>query len=66
MDRVYLSLDATEQVVAHCASRIFAAYVGSGQVHDENEKEMIEKAVQAAIQIAKRTDQQVVSDEETG
>lgn len=61
---IYLSLQRSEEVVVHAASRIFAAYVVSGQVTAANEAEVLAKSVRNAMRIAVYTDKLVQSDEE--
>lgn len=61
---VYLALQHSEAAVLHAASRIFAAYVTTGQVNDKNESEFMAKAVRNAVRMAVYTDKLVQSDEE--
>lgn len=63
-ERKRMHLQESESVVAHCASRIFAAYVVSGQVHERSEDHMIEKSVNVAIRMVTKTDSQVMDDAE--
>jgi hypothetical protein len=44
----YLSLQPSETAVFHCASRIFAAYVCSGKVTDENRNSYCKTAIRDA------------------
>jgi hypothetical protein len=60
----YLKLHPSEIAVVEAASRVFPAYVSSGAVTVETEKEMILKAVRVAIRMAQATDGLVQSDEE--
>jgi uncharacterized protein involved in tolerance to divalent cations len=62
----YLKLQDSEVAVIHAASRIFSAYVSSGQVDAQNEKRMILKAVHTAIGIARLSDRLIQSDDEHG
>ncbi len=62
----YLKLQESESVVIHAASRIFSAFVSSGQVTPENEDKMLLRAVRAAVRMARMTDRLVQSDEEAG
>ncbi len=61
----YLELQNSETAVVHAASRIFSAYVVSGQVTQENESELLAKAARIALQLAIWTDKLVESDDET-
>lgn len=60
----FLRLEQSETVVVHAASRIFSAYVSSGQVNADNEEEMVLKAIRTAVRMALTTDRLVQSDEE--
>ena len=62
----YLKLQDSEVVVVQAASRVFSAYVSSGQVNAENEDKMVLKAVRTAIMMARVTDRLVQSDDEPG
>jgi hypothetical protein len=60
----YLSLQPSETAVLHAASRVFAAYVATGRVTDDNEPEMVNRAVRAALRLALVTEKLVQSDDE--
>ena len=60
----FLQLHPSEQAVVHAASRIFAAHVAAGRVSDDNQAEIEERSVRAAIRIAVLTDRLVQSDDE--
>jgi hypothetical protein len=64
MDKVYLTLRPSEQVVTRSAAGIFAAYIAAGLVRDGSESEWIERSVREAIEIARLTDSLIVSDNE--
>jgi hypothetical protein len=64
MDRIYLALKPSEQVVTRCATQIFSAYISVGMVTKGHESEWIERAVREAIQIAQCADAAVTSDDE--
>ena len=64
LPKVHLTLQPSESVIVNCASRIYAAYVASGQVTDENEADLMEKSIQLAIKIGLRTDDLILSDKE--
>ena len=66
MARHYLKLQPSESVVFEAASRIFAAYVASGKVAEDSKQHYIEESVDTAIQIAKRTDKLILSEDEPG
>ena len=60
----YLSLQASETAVFNCASRIFAAYICSGKVTDENKNEYYKTAIRDAIRMGVIVEKSVQSDEE--
>lgn len=60
----YLKLEPSEQAVFHSASRLFAAYIASGQLNDTNEGELMKLAVTRSIQLALLTERSVQSDGE--
>ena len=60
----YLSLQPSEAAVLAAASRIFAAYVAAGQVTDDNEPDLVNRAVRAALRLALITERVVQSDTE--
>lgn len=64
MDKVYLRLRPSEQVVTRCAADIFAAYIGAGLVREGSETEWIARSVREAIEIARLADEWITSDNE--
>lgn len=64
MGKTHLNLQPSESVIVHAASRIYSAYIVSGLVTKENESEMMDKAIQAALKIGKQTDELIQSDKE--
>ncbi len=60
----FLSMQASESVVARMAATIFAAYVQNKEVNSTNEEEYIKKAGDLAARLANYTDKIVKSDEE--
>ena len=66
MESVYLKLQPSEAEVFQAASRIYSAYLSTNQVSEGQEDQYIEKAVLTAIKLAKRCDEAVVSDDESG
>ncbi len=63
-ERAHLNLQESEAVAVHAASRIFAAYIVSGQVNDGNQEEMMLKSIQIAIKMTQTTDKLVVDEGE--
>ncbi|MCP4194398.1 MAG: hypothetical protein GY768_27640 [Planctomycetaceae bacterium] len=64
MDKTHLTLRASESVVAAAAANIYSAYIVAGLVREGSESDWIDRAVKESIQIAKRSDELVVSDSE--
>ena len=62
----YLSLQHSESVVIAAASQIFAAYIISNHVGKGEQEAWMERSIQEAIWIAKKTDEIVHSDDEMG
>jgi hypothetical protein len=63
-EKYHATLQPSETAIFQAAANIFASYVGSGKVTDENENEMILKAIKTAITICSIVDKNVRSDEE--
>jgi hypothetical protein len=54
----------SESVIAEMASRIYAAFIQTNKVADNNEDQYIKKAVHTAAKMADYTDKLIESDEE--
>jgi len=63
-ERKLLHLHESETVVVHAASRIFSAYITAGKVDGQNEAEMLEKSIEIALEMARKTDTLVMDDAE--
>ena len=61
---VQMRLQPSESVVAHVASRIYAAYVVSGKVSAGEESRWLRRALDQAIELCRATDDAVSSDDE--
>lgn len=59
-----LKLQPSETAVLHAASRIFAAWIAAGKVTPENQGQVLEESIGAAIQMAKSADDRIFSDDE--
>jgi len=66
LEETFLRLQPSESNVCEMASRIFAAYVSSGQLTTENEDQLIERSISIAIKMAQKTDRTIESDNENG
>lgn len=64
MSKTNLTLKPSESVVAAAAANIYSAYIIAGLVREGSEPDWMDRAVKEAIQIARRVDQLVVSDDE--
>ncbi|MHC4622642.1 MAG: hypothetical protein ACYS4W_01945 [Planctomycetota bacterium] len=62
--RSYFSLQPSEMAVFRCASQIFAAYISSGKVTDENRNDYYKIAVRDAIRIGQIVEKNIESDNE--
>ena len=60
----HIKLQHSESVVLHAASRIYAAYISSGQVAEGAEHLWMARRIREAINLAVATDDAVVSDDE--
>lgn len=64
MSKHYLRLQHSESIVAQTATQIYATYLAAGRIPEGEQDKWIERSVSEAIQIAKLTDEQVISDDE--
>ncbi|MGD9032000.1 MAG: hypothetical protein PVJ69_08525 [Desulfobacteraceae bacterium] len=63
-EKYHATLQPSETAIFQAAANIFGSYVASGKVTDENENEMILKAIKTSITICTIVDKNVRSDEE--
>ena len=64
MDKTTITLQSTEQALLAAATRIYAAYVVSGQVADGQEDGWRARSVREAVWIAQQVDEAVLADDE--
>jgi hypothetical protein len=64
MEKTTLTLQASEQALVAAASRLYAAYIVSGQIGEGQEQGWRERAVREAVLIAQRLDDSVSTDNE--
>jgi hypothetical protein len=64
MERTVLTLQPSEQAILAAASRLYAAYVVSGQVAEGQEDGWRARCVREAISIAREVDERIVADDE--
>ena len=60
----YFSLQPSEMAVFKCAAQIFAAYISSGKVTEENKKDYYKIAIRDAIKIGQIVEKSIESDNE--
>lgn len=60
----YFSLQPSEKAVFRSAAEIFAAYVCSGKVSEDNRNEYYKTAIRDAIKIGQVVEKSIQSDEE--
>ncbi|MFP4029630.1 MAG: hypothetical protein ACLFWL_17765 [Candidatus Brocadiia bacterium] len=65
-DKAYVQLEPSEAALVRAASNILSGYIAAGKVNEENESEMMKKAIKSAINIALKVDDLVQSDSELG
>lgn len=64
MDKTTITLQATKQALLAAATRIYSAYVVSGQVADGQEDGWRARSVREAVWIAQQVDEAVLADDE--
>jgi hypothetical protein len=64
MEKSSLNLQPSEQAVVAAASRIFAAYIVSGQVREGQEQGWLARSVREAVWIATHADDVITSEDE--
>lgn len=62
--KYYASLKPSAMAIFNAAADIFSSYVSIGKVNDDNENDMIKKAIKTSIKIASIVDKSVKSDGE--
>jgi len=60
----YFSLQPSEKAIFQSAANIYAAYVASNQVNNDNQAKLMKKSINAAIAMAKNVENIIQSDEE--
>jgi hypothetical protein len=64
MDKTTITLQPTKQALLAAATRIYAAYVASGQVADGQEDGWRARSVREAVWIAQQVDEAVLAEDE--
>jgi hypothetical protein len=65
-EKTFFRLQSSEAAISQMASRIMAAYITTGLVRPGNEADYLEKSVDMALDLARRVDDLVESDDEMG
>jgi hypothetical protein len=63
-EKYHATLQPSETAIFQAAAQLFASYVASGKVTEENENDMILKAIKTSITICSIVETNVRSDEE--
>lgn len=66
MNKLKLSLQPSEAVVAAAAATIYAAYITTGRVTEGKEEAWMDRALQEALKLAHMADRATQSDNELG
>ncbi|MAG95024.1 MAG: hypothetical protein CMJ48_14960 [Planctomycetaceae bacterium] len=64
MNKPYITLQPSEQVLVTAAAGIYAAYISSGRVQEGTEPDWMKRSIEEAIRIARITDNAVQADKE--
>lgn len=64
MAKRHLTLQHSESVVVQAAAQIYAAYIASGRVTEDENAHWMKQAIREALAIAKGVDDAVISDGE--
>ena len=59
-----LTLEPSETAVLEAASRIFSALIVAGRLGEENQGELVEFSIRAAVALAREADRAIESDHE--
>lgn len=59
-----ITLQPSEQTIVMAAATIYTAYLSAGRVEDGQEAEWMDRAIKAAIRIAKVTDESIQADKD--
>lgn len=64
MSPMHFKLQHSESVVVQAAAQIYAAYISSGRVGENDADQWMERSIEEAILIARGVDDAVISDDE--
>lgn len=66
MSKTYLKLQQSEGFVIEAAAQIYAAYITSGKLNQENKEAIMKEAIRDALRIALTVDETIISENEPG
>jgi hypothetical protein len=66
MSKTYLKLQQSEGFVIEAAAMIYAAYITSGKLNQENKEAIMKEAIRDALRIALTVDETIISENEPG
>lgn len=64
MAKNHIKLQHSESVITQSASQIYAAYIASGRVGEDDQAHWMRQSIREAIAIARGVDDAVISDKE--
>ena len=64
MSKKHIRLQHSESVIAQAAAQIYAAYIASGRVGEDDSRHWMMQSIREAIAIARGVDEAVISDGE--
>jgi|688.fasta_scaffold177742_3 hypothetical protein len=66
MSKTYLKLQQSEGFVIEAAAMIYAAYITSGKLNQENKEAIMKEAIRDALRIALTVDETIIAENEPG
>ncbi|MFN7629643.1 MAG: hypothetical protein ACK5PZ_22680 [Pirellula sp.] len=66
MSKTYLKLQQSEGFVIEAAAQIYAAYITSGKLNQENKEAIMKEAIRDALRIALTVDETIIAENEPG
>ena len=66
MSKTYLKLQQSEGCVIEAAAQIYAAYITSGKLNQENKEAIMKEAIRDALRIALTVDETIIAENEPG
>jgi|GEM_PF-886691 len=66
ISKTYLKLQQSEGFVIEAAAQIYAAYITSGRLNEENKESLMKEAIRDALRIALTVDETIIAENEPG